>query len=101
MSLVSSLILAGAIIFIIAIILIVIAKQYRKVGPNEVLIIAGGRKKTIIGPDGSKVKVGYRYRLGGGTFVIPFVETVYRLPMEVRLRLESMLERVVRNLFPT
>jgi len=83
MSLVSSLILAGAIIFIIAIILIVVAKQYRKVGPNEVLIIAGGRKKTIIGPDGSKVKVGYRYRLGGGTFVIPFVETVYRLPMEI------------------
>jgi flotillin len=83
MSLVSSLILAGAIILIIAVILIVVAKQYRKVGPNEVLIIAGGRKKTITGPDGTKVKVGYRYRLGGGTFVIPFVETVYRLPMEV------------------
>ena len=83
MSLVSSFILAGAIIFIIAIILIVVAKQYRKVGPNEVLIIAGGRKKTVTGPDGTKVKVGYRYRLGGGTFVIPFVETVYRLPMEV------------------
>ena len=83
MSPVSSLILAGAIILIIVISLIVVAKQYRKVGPNEVLIIAGGRKKTIIGPDGSKVKVGYRYRLGGGTFVLPFVETVYRLPMEV------------------
>ena len=83
MSLVSSLILTGAIILIIAIILLVVAKQYRKVGPNEVLIIAGGRKKTITGPDGSKVKVGYRYRLGGGTFVIPFVETIYRLPMEV------------------
>ena len=83
MSLVSSLILTGAIILIIVIILLVVAKQYRKVGPNEVLIIAGGRKKTITGPDGSKVKVGYRYRLGGGTFVIPFVETVYRLPMEV------------------
>ncbi len=83
MSPVSLLILAGAIIFIIAIILIVVAKQYRKVGPNEVLIIAGGRKKAITGADGSKVKVGYRYRLGGGTFVIPFVETVYRLPMEI------------------
>jgi flotillin len=83
MNLVSSLIWAGAIIFIIAIFLIVFAKQYRKVGPNEVLIIAGGRKKTITGPDGIKVKVGYRYRLGGGTFVVPFVETVYRLPMDV------------------
>jgi flotillin len=83
MSLVSSLIWVGAIILVIAFILIIIAKQYRKVGPNEVLIIAGGRKKTITGPDGTKVKVGYRYRLGGGTFVLPFVETVYRLPMDV------------------
>jgi len=83
MSLVSSLILAGVIIVIIAIILIIIAKQYRKVGPNEVLIIAGGKKKTVVGPDGTKIKVGYRYRLGGGTFVIPFIETVYKLPMDV------------------
>jgi flotillin len=83
MSLVSLLILAGVIIVIIAIILIIIAKQYRKVGPNEVLIIAGGKKKTVVGPDGTKIKVGYRYRLGGGTFVIPFIETVYKLPMDV------------------
>jgi flotillin len=83
MSLVSSLILAGAILAVIALILLIIAKQYRKVGPNEVLIIAGGRKRTIVAPDGTKVKVGYRYRLGGGTFVIPFIETVYRLPIDV------------------
>jgi flotillin len=83
MSLIPALILAGAIILIIALILIILAKQYRKVGPNEVLIIAGGRKRTISGPDGAKIKVGYRYRLGGGTFVIPFIETVYRLPMDV------------------
>jgi len=83
MSPVSSLILAGAIIAVLAFVLIVLAKQYRKVGPNEVLIIAGGRKRTIVGPDGVKVKVGYRYRLGGGTFVLPFLETVYRLPMDV------------------
>jgi len=83
MNLVPSLIWAGAIILVIAFILIIIAKQYRKVGPNEVLIIAGGHKKTITGPDGLKVKVGYRYRLGGGTFVVPFVETIYRLPMDV------------------
>jgi len=83
MNFVPTLIWVGAIILIIAFVLIIIAKQYRKVGPNEVLIIAGGRKKTVIGPDGAKVKVGYRYRLGGGTFVLPFVETVYRLPMDV------------------
>ncbi len=80
---VSTFILAGAIILILAIVFIILAKQYRKVGPNEVLIIAGGRKKTIIAPDGTKIKVGYRYRLGGGTLVLPFIETVSRLPLEV------------------
>jgi len=79
----STLILIGIIVVVIAVILFVFAKQYRKVGPNEVLIIAGGRKRTVVGPDGTKVKVGYRYRLGGGTFVLPFAETVYRLPMDV------------------
>ena len=79
----STLILVGVIVAVIALILFVFAKQYRKVGPNEVLIIAGGRKRTVVSPDGTKVKVGYRYRLGGGTFVLPFAETVYRLPMDV------------------
>lgn len=83
MNLVSWLILLGVIIIVGTIKIIVIAKQYRKVGPNEVLIIAGGRKRDIVQPDGTRLKVGYRYRLGGGTFVIPFVETVYKLPLEV------------------
>src|SRR4030042_3075288 len=83
MSLLSTLILIGVIAAVIALILIVMAKQYRKVGPNEVLIISGGRKRTVSEPDGTKIKVGYRYRLGGGTFVIPFIETVYTLPMDV------------------
>lgn len=59
------------------------AKQYRKVGPNEALIISGGKKRTTVLPDGTKRKIGYRYRLGGGTFVLPFFETVDILPIEV------------------
>ncbi|HOI44402.1 MAG TPA: SPFH domain-containing protein [Candidatus Aminicenantes bacterium] len=73
---------AGIVVLIIALLILIIAKQYRKVGPNEALIISGGRKKTAI-VDGQKKKVGYRYRLGGGTFVWPFVETIDVLPMEV------------------
>ena len=82
MSLASWLILAGAVVVVLGLISLVLTKQYKKVGPNEALIISG-RKKTVIGPDGAKKKVGYRYRLGGGTFVMPFMETVDVLPMEV------------------
>jgi flotillin len=82
MSLLSALILAGVILVVLALLALLLAKQYKKVGPNEALIISG-RKKTVTGPDGGKIKVGYRYRLGGGTFVMPFLETVDTLPMEV------------------
>ncbi len=83
MSILSELILIGIIVVVIGLIVFILAKQYRKVGPNEVLIISGGRKRTVIEPDGTKRKIGYRYRLGGGTFVIPFFETVDILPMDV------------------
>ncbi|MCJ7587483.1 MAG: SPFH domain-containing protein [Candidatus Aminicenantes bacterium] len=83
MTIVSKLIIAGIILAVLILIAIVMSKQYRKVGPNEVLIVSGGRKRTVVGPDGARRKVGYRYRLGGGTFVWPFFETVHILPMEV------------------
>jgi len=72
----------GAVIVLIFLIALLFAKQYKKVGPNEALIISG-RKKTVLHRDGSRHKVGYRIRLGGGTFVMPFLETVDTLPLEV------------------
>jgi flotillin len=79
----SWLIIAGAVIVFFVLIIVIMAVQYRKVGPNEALIIAGGRKRTVTMADGMKKKLGYRYRLGGGTFVWPGLERVYVLPMDV------------------
>jgi len=83
MNIASWLIAAGAVIVFIAIIILVMAVQYRKVGPNEALIISGGRKRTVTAADGTRKKIGYRYRLGGGTFVWPGLEKVFVLPMDV------------------
>jgi flotillin len=83
MTLVSTLIFIGAGLVILSFIIFIFAKQYRKVGPNEILVISGGRKKSVTLPDGTKKKIGYRYRLGGGTFVWPFLETVDILPIDV------------------
>lgn len=73
----------GAILLIIAAFFFLIYKQYRKVGPNEILIISGGKKNQINLPDGSKKEIGFRYRIGGGTFVNPLTERVEKLPIEV------------------
>jgi len=82
MEILSTLIYIGVVLVLIVLLSLLVAKQYRKVGPNEVLVISGGRKRTVIAPDGTKTRIGYRYRLGGGTFVLPFFETVDTLPME-------------------
>ncbi|MFO7732449.1 MAG: SPFH domain-containing protein [Candidatus Aminicenantes bacterium] len=83
MNLTSWLIVAGAVILFFAVVILIMALQYRKVGPNEALIVAGGRKRSVTLADGTKRKVGYRYRLGGGVFVWPGMEKVYALPMDV------------------
>jgi len=83
MNLVPMLVLIGIIVFVIALIIVLMATRYKKVGPNEALIISGGRRRSSTAADGTKKKVGYRYRLGGGTFVLPFIETVDKLPMDV------------------
>ena len=49
------------------------AHQYTKVGPNEVLIISGRKRRGR----------GYRIIRGGGTFVWPFREKVQRLSLEL------------------
>jgi len=83
MGMLSLFIVLGVILVVLGLLVLLFAKQYRKVGPNEILIISGGRKKASIAPDGTKSKIGYRFRVGGGTFVFPFLETVDTLPMEV------------------
>ncbi len=77
------LIILGAIVIVIALIILALAKQYRKVGPNEVLIISGGRMRKVTDPDGTVRKIGYRMSIGGGTFVKPFIEQVQVLPLEI------------------
>lgn len=63
-------------------IVLVWALNYKKVGPNQVLVISG-RTSTVTEPGGRKRKLGYRLQVGGGTFVLPLVETVDNLPLEV------------------
>jgi flotillin len=76
-------ILVAVIAAAIAIIILALKTHYRKVGPNEVLIVSGGRKRTVTEPDGTKRRIGYRVHVGGGTFVMPLIETADVLPLEV------------------
>ena len=75
--------IAGIAVAVVVVILVVVwAVNYRKVGPNQVLVVSG-RTSVITDADGKKRKVGYRLQVGGGTFVIPLLETADSFPLEV------------------
>jgi flotillin len=64
------------------ILLLAVAKRYRKVGPNQVMVISG-RKHKIRRADGEADETGYRIRKGGGAFIFPLIERVDMLSLEV------------------
>jgi len=59
------------------------ASRYTKVAPNRVMVISGGRGKTIRMHDGQARKIGFRMIKGGGTFVWPILERVDMLSLEI------------------
>ncbi len=73
---------AVGIVIVIMLFILVWASRYTKVGPNEVLIVSG-RKHRYLDPDGMTRVRGFRVVKGGGTFVIPVVEKVDVLSLEL------------------
>ncbi len=71
-----------AAIFVLFLLLLAVAKRYKKVGPNEVMVISG-RKHSVRNPDGSTELTGFRIRKGGGAFIVPLLERVDLLSLEV------------------
>lgn len=60
-----------------------LARCYRKVGPNQVLIVSG-RKDTYVNPySGERVQKSFKIYHGGGTFVVPLRERVDVMSVEL------------------
>lgn len=73
---------ASVVVILIFIIGGIFASRYTKVGPNEVLVISG-RKRRITDPDGIVRQVGFRIVKGGGVLVWPVLEKVDILRLEL------------------
>jgi len=75
-----------AVFFIVPIVffilILAVAKRYKKVGPNQVMIISG-RKHRLQGTAAAAELTGYRVRKGGGAFIFPLLERVDILSLEV------------------
>lgn len=73
---------ALGVVVTIFLLLFIFASRYVKVGPNEVLIISGRRRK-VRDADGTIRTVGYRIVKGGGTFIWPVFEKTNTLSLEL------------------
>jgi len=72
----------GSVLFVFFIFGGIWASRYTKVGPNQVLVISG-RKRRMTDPDGIAHDVGFRIVKGGGVFVWPVFEKVDILSLEL------------------
>lgn len=77
------LIIAGITLVVIFLFILLVRLQYMRVGPNEILIISGGRKNYITLSDGSQKEIGFRFKIGGGAFVNPLTQRAEKLVIEV------------------
>ncbi|OPZ22616.1 MAG: Inner membrane protein YqiK [candidate division BRC1 bacterium ADurb.BinA364] len=74
--------IAAGLVVMIFVFIMIFMSRYRKVGPNEAMIISGFKRQVRM-PDGSTDQVGFRIVRGGGTFVWPVFERLDILSLEL------------------
>lgn len=72
-----------ALFFVLLVTAFVFAQRYIKVGPNEVLVISGRKRHTTDPITHEVVQRNFRLLKGGGTFIIPVLERVDALSLEL------------------
>ncbi len=72
----------------------VFASRYKKVGPNQVLVISGRRSAFVDPGTGERGRRSFRIVRGGGAFIIPVLERVDDLSLEL-----ITIEVVTQNVY--
>jgi flotillin len=78
-----AILVAVGMLFVLIVLAGFYASRYKKVGPNQVLVVSGRRRMVINPVSGQREQVGFRIVKGGGTFIIPVLERVDILSMEI------------------
>jgi len=76
---------AGAVLVVVLMFAIVTIYKslYKRVGPNEVLIISGGKGEYVTDENGERRRLGFRIVKGGGSLVNPFTEQAESMSLEL------------------
>ena len=74
-------------IVLVVVLAILITQRYRVAGPNEAFIVTGRRGQAVRNPETGQVSTdlsGQKVVMGGGVFVIPFVQRLHILDLSSR-----------------
>ena len=77
---------AGFVVLLVLLVLLV-TSRYKVAGPNEAFIVTGRKGKAVVNPETGELTTdlsGQKVILGGGTFVIPFVQKLGTLDLSSR-----------------
>ena len=77
----------GGLIALVVLLVLLVTSRYKVAGPNEAFIVTGRKGKAVINPETGALTTdlsGQKVILGGGTFVIPFVQKLGTLDLSSR-----------------
>jgi flotillin len=83
----------AGLLFVLLVLAVVYASRYKKVGPNEVLIISG-RGVMVSDTGGQRTRRSFRIVRGGGAFIMPVLERVDDISLEL-----MTIEVVTNNVY--
>ncbi len=81
------LIAIGGLVVLLVLLFLLITSRYKVAGPNQAYIVTGRKGKAVLNPETGALTTdlsGQKVILGGGTFVIPFVQKLATLDLSSR-----------------
>ena len=91
-------VVVGAIVVVLAVFYLLFRSMWRVAEPNEALVISG-RKDTTVQTAAGQQSLGFKIVTGGGTLVVPGIQMVRRLSLDLR-EAEISLECVTHQGIP-
>ena len=77
----------GGLVVLLILIGLLIASRYKVAGPNEAFIVTGRKGREVRNPETGEISAdlsGQKVVMGGGVFVIPFVQRIFTLDLSSR-----------------
>ncbi|GGF39829.1 flotillin [Marmoricola endophyticus] len=77
----------GGLVVLVILLVLLVTSRYKVAGPNQAFIVTGRKGKAVLNPETGALTTdlsGQKVVLGGGTFVIPFVQKLATMDLSSR-----------------